>query len=1265
MAKGRAALALQRGGIDDKLKVELEARKRAQATPGAELTDAQLDQLALESGPRVDPTEDLNINLPTEDLQERMVGGYNVGPEGDLALAAPSTREQVGQAMRATSSLTPYAEEIQQTPMRTPEGQLIPPSIGTAEVVAAQDEEFSNQYTPPTIDYSFETGEALQSQFPAQGTNKSVFNNISNTGIRLQAALNRQGLPALQSNDPVAIEFQQEMIKAGVIDPESRQFTNTGGNALAVTLLEVFKGEQDIKDKLALNEQDPDSSSEIETAEDFFEGLGFDIDEEGAVPLSVKTEINPEYQRGQLANSLVNKLSPNPQQLPSGAMAGFGGVELSPRVRAFADTVLWSAIQDMGFIEPITIDNRKTYRMSQSGLTFYNSAREVLVDLNPGNVRKPSLSPQIEGVGLHHYLAQGFKKVGNAAIKSRRANDDSVQRKVLDTMGRMGNTLDKTTTNIMKVMINSIVNFSVAPNGKITLLAPSVGDPTRGFATFNGQMDNRLFSTLPAAKALGLDESKWMEHYTKALLRVDDETAKAEANAIMAMKARKLARNYVAAEEFQDKVFYFPVAYASSNERYMYRNIVLNPQDDKIVRNILRSPRKTIVDVSKTTLDSEIMQDFLYSLGEALLTTDDVLYYTGKRLAPKNMTMREITKVMQIAVTQEPKNDSPYTRWLRNGSRWKAMSQSNPKLIKFDNDMKAFDDPESWGDQVRAYIDFANYHTAKLNNKRIGAGNIRRQYPGAEISESKYYIPQADESPESERLTQLLEDAKLSGNPDAIQQAEQQIAAQLGLIRKPIEETASTRFEITVGAKADGRQSGMAIQAAQRRDIDLSKKVGIIFNDEENVIPEGDIRAKFNANFKAEAITGAAFVGQRELKKDFWGDEVIKLLDSQNDKSTLEKMLSRTPLMEHSYGKSAKFNYETVMKILNSTGFGQQVLELAKYSRIDGYAATPEDPNGYRGLVEDFNSLIRNALTTTLDNIDHQKVLQDVGIGWALLGGETPRFYGPLGNVVFIGGKERVGTGEMINVPLPDFPEGYPIELKKTRSSGSLRPARTSKQFDIETLKNVKRNPDPYGYQVRYQLPVLVIQAIDAAIMARSILEVNENKKEPKWGYFIHDAIVSDVRGIRDYRGAYNRNFKKIAINPNGMGHNAFQGVYEALQDGLRSHVKTLLSPEAPTSYTLNQSNEYKALHDQLAKLDAERAAGKGLNEFQARWYSIAKANGWKGSNSVVTKSQLAEIIKGYFASYAIASRLKGIAKLDKEVEDRYLSKIPKDISNM
>jgi len=91
----------------------------------------------------------------------------------------------------------------------------------------------------------------------------------------------------------------------------------------------------------------------------------------------------------------------------------------------------------------------------------------------------------------------------------------------------------------------------------------------------------------------------------------------------------------------------------------------------------------------------------------------------------------------------------------------------------------------------------------------------------------------------------------------------------------------------------------------------------------------------------------------------------------------------------------------------------------------------------------------------------------------------------------------------------------------------------------------------------------------------------------------------------------------------------------------------------------------YKALHDQLATLDAKRAAGRGLNEFEAKWYSIAKANGWKGSNSIVTKSQLAAIIKGYLASYAIASRLNGIAKLDKEVEDRYLSQIPKDISNM
>jgi len=1265
MSKGRAALAQQRGGINDQVKVELEARKRAQATPGAELTDAQLDNLALEASPPVDATENLNINLPTEELQERMVGGFNIAPSQDAALADPNRRERVGQEMLATSSLTPYAEAIQDVPMRTAEGELMPPGVGTAEVVAAQDEAFSNAYAPPVMDYSFETGEALQNQFPAQGTNKSVFNNISNTGIRLQSSLNTQGLLALQSNDPVAIEFQQEMIKAGIVDPESKQFTTTGGNALAITLLEAFKGEQDVKDNLALNDGDPDISAEIESADDFFQGLGFDIDEEGAVPLTIKTEINPDYQRGQLANALVNKLSPNPQQIPSGAMAGFGGVNLSPKVRAFADTVFWSAIQDMGFVEPITINNRKTYRMSQAGLTFYNSAREVLIDLNPGNVRKPSLSPQIEGVGLHHYLAQGFKKVGNVAIKSRKANDDSVQRKVLNVMGQMGNTLDKTTTNIMKVMINSVINFSVAPNGKITLLAPPQGDPTRSFATLNGQVDNRMFSNLPAAKALGLHEEKWMEHYTKATLRVDDETAMAEANAIMAMKARKLARNYMAAEEFKDKVFYFPVAYASSNERFMYRNLVLNPQDDKIVRNILRSPIKTIIDVSKTNIKSEIMQDFLYAIGESLLTTEDVLYYTGKRLAPKNMTMREITKVMETAVTQEPKSDSPYTRWLRNGSRWKSMSQSNPKLMSFNNDMKLFEDPESWGDQVRAYIDFANFHNAKTNDKRVGLSGLRKSFAGAEISEAKFYIPDVAESPESARLTAMLEVAKLSGDPDALQQAEQQIAAQLGLIKKPIEETNSTVFEITVGAKADGRQSGMAIQAAQRRDIDLSKRVGIIFNDEADVIPEGDIRDKFNQNFIAEAISGAAFTGDREAKKEFWGNEVISLLKSQNDRSSLEKMLSRTPLMEHSYGKAAQYNYETVMKILNSTGFGQQLLDMAKNSRIVGYAATSNDPNGYRDLVEDFNNLIRNALTSTLDNIDHQTVLKDVGVGWSLLGLETPRFYGPLGNVVFIGSQEQVVTGEMLNVPLPDFPEGYPVELKKTRASGSQRPSKTTKQFDLETLKNIARAPDPYGTQVKYQLPVLVIQAIDAAIMARSVLEVNENRREPKWGYFIHDAIVSDVRGIRDYRGAYNRNFKKIAIKSNTIGHNAFEGVLEGIQDGLKSHVGTMLAPDAPTSYVINQTNEYKALHDRLAILDAKKAAGQGLNPYENKWYTIAKQSGWKGSNSVVTKQQLAQIIRGYFASYAIASRLKGIARTDKAIEDRFLAQIPKDISNM
>jgi hypothetical protein len=133
--------------------------------------------------------------------------------------------------------------------------------------------------------------------------------------------------------------------------------------------------------------------------------------------------------------------------------------------------------------------------------------------------------------------------------------------------------------------------------------------------------------------------------------------------------------------------------------------------------------------------------------------------------------------------------------------------------------------------------------------------------------------------------------------------------------------------------------------------------------------------------------------------------------------------------MEHSYGKAAIYNHATVMKILNGTGFGAQILELGRTSGIEGYAATKDDPNAYRGLVNDFNSVISKALSQTID-IGHQRLIQRLGVAWSFLAGETPRFYGPLGNVVFIGSAETKGTGRFITVPTTTDPS-FQKEIKK------------------------------------------------------------------------------------------------------------------------------------------------------------------------------------------------------------------------------------------
>jgi len=80
--------------------------------------------------------------------------------------------------------------------------------------------------------------------------------------------------------------------------------------------------------------------------------------------------------------------------------------------------------------------------------------------------------------------------------------------------------------------------------------------------------------------------------------------AQDQANKVMRMQARKIVRAMDDATANQGKVYYNKYMHASSVGRYFVRNTVLNYQTDKLVRNIVGSAKKVLVNIKsgdKTT----------------------------------------------------------------------------------------------------------------------------------------------------------------------------------------------------------------------------------------------------------------------------------------------------------------------------------------------------------------------------------------------------------------------------------------------------------------------------------------------------------------------------------------------------------------------------------------------------------------------------------------------------------------------------------------
>ena len=386
-------------------------------------------------------------------------------------------------------------------------------------------------------------------------------------------------------------------------------------------------------------------------------------------------------------------------------------------------------------------------------------------------------------------------------------------------------------------------------------------------------------------------------------------------------------------------------------------------------------------------------------------------------------------------------------------------------------------------------------------------------------------------------------------------------------------------FETKAQTQHDGKQNGIAIQATQAGDVNLLKRVGMIFsnktdeqgNDITNVLPLGDIRKLFANNLYTGIET--AFAGKDD-KKSFWYS-VVENINNADDSRGLIKDLSKQPLMEVSYGRAINMNDETASDFIYSPKVkASGIIDVSTYQ---GGRYSPDE------MIADLNDLITATLTPTL-NFTHQKIYKQAGHLWSMFG-VVPSMQGPMGNTIYMGSTEYFKTGETLKLAVGDEIVG--VELTKPEYTGSARTKKRKLVRDKETGW-VLQERSRYGQEVANQLPVLTVQQIDAAVMAESVIEVNRKMFDSGQGvqYLIpvHDAIITDASSVKQYHAAINKNFTKI---------NKQYSIAKAIYNGLMGGYETAMRSINPSQmYDMNDESKYRSLHEELQRLHKEANEG-------------------------------------------------------------------------
>ena len=888
--------------------------------------------------------------------------------------------------------------------------------------------------------------------------------------------------------------------------------------------------------------------------------------------------IDPDTVRERMATSLMDKLLPNPfERGDPRVRMGYGGAgtTLDPEMKSVLDTLLYDTLTSPEQNLFMKIDLN-----AKDPTTDLEDNRIVLTD--EGQAFFNSNRPILED--LHPDRRVNVSKVP-PVVQQVPGRERELGDKAKSISKRNKSSRNTAFEDAVKLRLGSIpmrIDNDRAMYAK--MMVDSVVSVT---TTVNGQETIELNDKHPSffysdnkwAKTLGLNEAKWMEAYANAKQRFtrDDQETEAvdQANKVMRMQARKLLRAMNDVAENINGVYYNKYMHASSVGRYFVRNTVLNYQTDKLVRMMVGSAKKTLVKPNATDPKSKELME-------------DWTYIIGKNLLDAD-----------LEADYTPFKDANGDVMRTEDMGWNPILNRTKEIMANPNGRIY----NMWLNQGRALRTAVkngdvNLFNQATDSKRLFANNLKKKDDWGYKLQS--FIDFAN-----------WHDAK----------------------------TGDGSFEMKAQVQHDGKQNGIAIQAMQTGDSGNLKRVGVMYDDESNIIAQGDLRQKFFDT--AVAQMDVPFANSPE-KEQFWSSFMSKINDMPADKkSEVIKALSKTPMMETSYGMPAQYHMETAMEFLESDD-GKSIL-----SKTMGEHADLEYKN--RDLVVDLNKVIGQGLRVL--DLQQQQLYKTAGKIWAMLG-VVPELIGPLGTDIYMGTNEHFKTGQSIPVQTPSGVVN--LELTESRATGSAGKRVRIRVYDPETGEYKLTDRSRYGQLVANQLPVLTVQQIDAAVMANTIMAVNDAKRLATQGASfvmpVHDAIITDATSVKRYHREINNQFKKVNMN---------YSISKAIENGL-SAALTAAKEKAKRNpgrrVAVDYDSEYRALHDHLVglqqgldELTQEAVTTKGnvikprvqLPKKSQALLTKAIQNGWKPEGGEMPFSAVVEIIEDIAAGKQVIANLR------------------------